>query len=262
MPGSSVYIGRPALPYAGSLTPALLQPVHFTPLADTVAAARVNTHGWEARAGNATANARVPTSGELSTFRTAAASQWPGGTGGYLGLVTGNPGARPGGGTWTTDELAQWAAHKWGLPADLLRAQMWRESTWDEAAAGDCDSPGVNCRSFGLTQIKSVNIGGNFIWAGAYPLVKDSSAFNLDFWGAQIRITFDGDQPGLGNTYSSSGASDLWGAVGWWFAGQWKVAGANTYAANTKAVVDSRPWESKAGASDWAAYAGQNDWEH
>jgi hypothetical protein len=41
----------------------------------------------------------------------------------------------------TTDEIIQWAACKWGLPDDLLRAVATRESTWyqyDTYEAGRC----------------------------------------------------------------------------------------------------------------------------
>ena len=49
---------------------------------------------------------------------------------GYFGRVTGNF-------VGTTDEIIQWAACKWGLDEDVVRAQTAKESWWFQRTAGD-----------------------------------------------------------------------------------------------------------------------------
>jgi hypothetical protein len=50
--------------------------------------------------------------------------------------------------TGTTDEVIQWAARKWGLKPDLLRAVATVESWWRMSTVGD------NGDSFGLFQVR------------------------------------------------------------------------------------------------------------
>ena len=89
-------------------------------------AARVRRHPWEPRPENHPANHRVPTADELSFFNLAS---W-GYADHYHRRVTGAF-------TGTTDEIIQWAACKWGLDEDTVRAQAVKESNWAQAAAGD-----------------------------------------------------------------------------------------------------------------------------
>ncbi|HEV2069992.1 MAG TPA: hypothetical protein VGR26_09375, partial [Acidimicrobiales bacterium] len=97
---------------------AVTRPVGSAPLSDAEAAARVRRSSWEPRPENDTPNHRVPTSIELSSFRSVnAAPAW------YKDKVTGNF-------TGTTDEIIQWAAHKWGIDEDVFRAVAVQESWW------------------------------------------------------------------------------------------------------------------------------------
>ena len=49
---------------------------------------------------------------------------------GWFSRVTGNF-------TGTTDQIIQWAACKWGIDEDIVRAQAAKESAWHQDAAGD-----------------------------------------------------------------------------------------------------------------------------
>jgi Flp pilus assembly CpaE family ATPase len=83
--------------------------------------------------------------------------------------------------TGTTDEIIQWAALKWGLPMDLVRAVAVVESHWHQLGR-----PGDGGLSYGLTQIKRT------VSRGTYPLSSESTAFNLDYYGAAVRYYYDG----------------------------------------------------------------------
>src|SRR5690242_1242470 len=39
--------------------------------------------------------------------------------------------------TGTTDEILQWAACKWGIDEDIVRAQAAKESWWEQTVKGD-----------------------------------------------------------------------------------------------------------------------------
>jgi hypothetical protein len=191
-------------------------PVRAVPLSDAAAAALV-THRPEIRSGNAAANAYVPTDSELAPFHAAHNSY--GEAESYFNplrrYVTGRSRlANP-----STDDLIQWTAHKWGIPEDVIRAQMAVESWWRQSAMGDltaesdpgafpsfsCPGGGPRCyESLGLAQDRwrpdrSLN-------PGSEPLRWKSTAFNLDLYGANIRFYYDGYAaqwgPGTGGTPS------------------------------------------------------------
>jgi autotransporter family porin len=185
-------------------------------LSDDAANARVRRSAWEPRPQNATANSRVPTATELSSFRAASNNQSP-----YVPLVTGAF-------TGTTDELIQWAAHKWGFDEDVMRAEAVNESSWVQAAAGD---GGI---SYGLMQIKST------VWRGTSPLSRVSTAFNLDMYGAILRQCYDGKATWLGNGYKGG---DLWGCLGYYYSGNWYDSGAQAYITHVREHLTARSWE-------------------
>jgi hypothetical protein len=164
---------------------ATTRPAGSAVLGDAEAAARVRRSSWEPRPGNVQANQRRPTSTEIGTFLTKSGS-W--GTCGerLRTRVTGNF-------SGTTDEILQWAAHKWGFDEDIARAQAVKESWWYMSAVGD---GGV---SFGMMQIKST------FHPGTAPLAAQSTAFTLDYWGAVMRNHYDGCS--TGSTPSSVAAS-------------------------------------------------------
>src|SRR4051794_30066552 len=92
----------------------ILQPPNSPILSDAGAAAYVHDDGVEARTANQPANEREPTPAELARFRSRA-EDWRG-CNAYHDLVTG-------GYRGTTDQIIQWAAWKWGLDEDMVRAE-------------------------------------------------------------------------------------------------------------------------------------------
>ena len=87
--------------------------------------------------------------------------------------------------------------------------------------------------SFGLMQVKST------VWRGTWPLSRDSTAFNLDTYGAIMRQCYDGLIVWLDNGY---GAGDLWGCVGYYFSGRWNDSAAATYVQGVAATLAARAW--------------------
>ncbi len=214
---------------------------------DAACAAAVVRSAWEPRPDNAAANATVPTAAQLDAFR---ADAW-GGVADPANAVLRQrvTGAFSG----TTDEIIQWAACKWGFDADVIRAQAAVESWWRQDTAGDLTAdptlwpPGATCddaahcyQSYGLLQIKWV------YWHSAWPMARDSTAFNLDAALAWRRVCYEGyiqwlSAPGTAG-YPSYGPGDLWGCMGQWFSGGWYDAGAVGYVARVRQDLADRVW--------------------
>ena len=123
--------------------------------------------------------------------------------------------------TGTTDEILQWAACKWGIDEDVVRAQIVKESFWNQSAIGD------NGQSYGLGQVREPYHGSAFEDDNAIR----SSAYNVDYTYAGWRSCFEGNETWLntverGREYT---AGDLWGCVGVWFSGRWYTEWAIRY---------------------------------
>jgi hypothetical protein len=217
---------------------------------DAQAAALVHHSTWEPRPQNTTANHTTPPAGYV--------------TAGYAGMqnhaqlfgrVTGNF-------TGTTDEIIQWAAAKWGLPDELIRAEAVDESNWYQNLKtsagqpiagsgygdfGDCGgSPPATGygtsgpASFGLLQtkwctLKDATTPGYAPW----PYIETSTAYNLDLYAAVIRGCYQG-----WDTWLAGGdtAGDLWGCVGRWYAGAWHTTDANAYINRVQTFQTTKPW--------------------
>jgi autotransporter family porin len=134
--------------------------------------------------------------------------------------------------TGTTDEIIQWAACKWGIDEDVVRAQAAKESWWTMSAVGD------NGESFGIMQVRQPYWG----WAfnNGVGDAKTSTAYNLDAALAARRNCFEGNETWLGGTYAKG---DLWGCVGLWFSGRWYDAGAQQYITAVKDYLNQRIWQ-------------------
>jgi hypothetical protein len=229
--GGVVMLGAAVLPLTHS-TPAFaytksaLRPPGSAILTDAQAAAKVLRTTWEPRPTNATANKTVPTASQLSTFNSYT-GQW-GSCDHLRRKVTGNF-------KGTTDDIIEWAAWKWGLPEDVLRAVAVNESWWKMSFVGD------NGQSYGLQQIKNVAK-----WhGGTYPMSKTSTAFNVDYHAGMVRHYFEGCAGWMKN-YSYNGTTyakgDLWGSVGAWYSGDWHSNAANTYINQVKDHQTKRTW--------------------
>jgi hypothetical protein len=185
------------------------------PLPDSVAARRVQRSAWEPRPGNASANRTVPTARQLAAFRRRARGQ---------DVAEHVTGAFRG----TTDEIIQWASHKWGLPVNLMRARAVAESTWHQRHVGDSG------RSYGLMQVKRT------VWRGSYPLSRRSTAFNVDLSAAIMRQAYDGRATWLKREGYRKG--DLWGSLGFCFSGRWYDAGARAYIDRVRRHLEAQSW--------------------
>ena len=148
--------------------------------------------------------------------------------------------------TGTTGEILAWGACKWGFDADLFRAVAVQESDWRQSTVSDFSNNPRNCvdgdsppcpTSFGIMQLKHIYL------PGSYPLSQQSTAFNVDYYGARIRACYEGWVSYLGGDY---GPGDIWHCVGWHWSGHWKDAGSERYIKRVQRYLDSKPW------LDWA----------
>ncbi|MGZ4201063.1 MAG: hypothetical protein ACXVRH_03275 [Thermoleophilaceae bacterium] len=196
------------------------------PLPDWRAAALV-TPDPETVPANLGANRRVPSRAELAEFRATRNNQGqtvvqfnP-----LMRYVTGRPRIDDA----STDQLIQWVSHKWGIPTDLIRAQMAMESRWRQSQLGDRRSVRLSAyeryptfaripethdvyQSLGIAQVKWIPDGS--VGAGSEPLRWQSTAFSLDYYAATIRYYYDGLCNWCGPGYRRGQA---WNSVGAWF---------------------------------------------
>jgi hypothetical protein len=136
--------------------------------------------------------------------------------------------------TGTTDQILQWAACKWGLDEDIVRAQIGVESWWDQRSVGD------NGESFGLGQVRQPYHASAFVDDNA----KRSAAYNVDYTYAVFRSCYEGEMTWL-NTVEHTGtytAGDLWGCLGVWFSGRWHTAAAEGYITKVQSYLAQRIW--------------------
>jgi len=119
------------------------------PHSDAACARRVTRNHWEPRPENSVANHRVPRSA-VPWNNTAGWRYWRA----FIGKrdrVTGRF-------TGTTDEIIQWAACKWGIDEDVVRAVAVQESYWKQALRADVEAG--RAHSFGLMQIRHDDASG------------------------------------------------------------------------------------------------------
>jgi autotransporter family porin len=137
--------------------------------------------------------------------------------------------------TGTTDEILQWAACKWGIDEDIVRAQIAKESWWN------MDNVGDGGESFGLGQVRVPYHQTAFEDDNA----KKSSSYNVDYTYAGWRSCYEGNETWLnqferGQEYA---AGDHWGCLGVWFSGRWHVPDAEQYIAAVQDYLSLRIWE-------------------
>jgi len=249
---------------------------------------RVHKSTWEPRPDNAGPNHTMP---RLARVHAALKARPMSKDGSYrkkwdswlLPRVTGHY-------TGTTDEIFQWAACKWGISDNVLRAIAVRESTWyqyevypskrcviDWGCGDMIDQPTAATRTY-CTAIsryghdyqadfgggicpETFSIAGVMSWQnpdwgkmrdnqnGTFPFNRNSTAFAVDYLAANLRGCYEGwiswlAEPGRTPRYSPG---DLWGCVGFWYAGEWKSARANGYISRVKNELHNRTWLE----SDW-----------
>jgi len=215
-------------------------PSTFTPLSDPAAAALV-TPEIETRPFNAkpytlggqayaSTDAYVPSLQAVERFRASRTSlgQTEVQLNPYLRYVDGRDGMHDP----STDDLIQWAAHKWGIPEDWLRAQYVEESYWNSFMLGDVTavssawyprfptqariSPGSDVyESMGLAQVRWKPDGS--VDAGTEPLRWESAAFNIDYQAAMVRFYYDNPE-GTRTEWGDSSyvPCQQWDSIGGW----------------------------------------------
>ncbi len=157
--------------------------------------------------------------------------------------------------TGTTDEILQWAACKWGIDEDMVRAQAAIESWWHQDALGDWTSdldccapghglgvdgqPGLCPESFGILQNRYP------YEQSAWPGIADSTAFNADLTYAIWRASFEGYEWWLNDVEHGEpyAAGDAWGCFGRWFSGRWHTPAAEDYIDRVQDYLGQRIWE-------------------
>jgi len=205
---------------------------------DAECAARVHDSSWEPRSDNSEANHTKPKQPVDLADNSSYDAEWQAK---YKTRITGNF-------SGTTDEIIQWAACKWGIADNVVRAQAVEESHWHMNAESDKEprskghcAPGDTrdpCpTSFGMLQIKwyfnpSTNPTGN-----SYPMSKTMTAFSLDYALASERGCYDGL-----SFVGTKTRGDLWGCIGLWFSGEWHDGGADAYITRVKHRLDAKPW--------------------
>ncbi len=212
------------------------------PRGDANCASLVTTSTWEPRADNYTANHTVPSdptavpwSDSMAYWARFVAKRR---------LVTGNY-------TGTTNQIIQWAACKWGIDEDLLRAVAVQESDWHMSMVGDVCGP-TGQASYGLFQIKNAYCNGGGAWGG-YPYSAQDSALNADFYTMYLRSCLDGDfYDGGAWLYGGQTIAQIiaahgldyavWGCVGSWYSGGWYDSGAQRYITSVQAWLAARTW--------------------
>ncbi len=153
--------------------------------------------------------------------------------------------------TGTTDQILQWAACKWGIDEDIVRAQIALESYWTQNAMGDYSNDINSCHpdfrsalpcpeSIGMTQVRYVYHGAAFTDRNA---IK-STAYNVDYLYSIMRDCFNGNLTWLNTVERGSQyvAGDIYGCVGVWFSGRWHTAEAEGYITRVKDYLNSRIW--------------------
>ena len=134
----------------------------------------------------------------------------------------------------TTDEILQWAACKWGIDEDLVRAQIAVHSWWSMTAVGD------NGESFGLGQVRLPYHPGAFEDDNA----KRSTAYNVDYTYQVWRDCFEGKLTWL-NTFERGAeyrSGDAMGCMGVWFSGRWRTEPAVQFIAQVEDHLRNRIW--------------------
>jgi hypothetical protein len=211
--------------------------------------ARVRRSAWEPRPANTTANHRLATAAEL-----AAIDRWDSAHA-YDNRALALQARLTGAFTGTTDEILQWVACKWGFDEDLVRAEAVESSNWTQGFHSDWTSTVADCPPDPATQQAAngtecamtygiLQISWRF-YKSAWPLIRDSTAFHLDYAFGLRRVCFEGLDASQANRADNGipyGANDEWGCLGAYFSGRWYDAGANTYIARVQGQLAGRAW--------------------
>lgn len=158
----------------------------------------------------------------------------------------------------STDMILRWAACKWGIEENVVRAQAVLESHWHQTDKNDwrttlsqCEHgnwyawTGTGCdQTYGILMIKLYNFN-------ASPEAVNSTAFNADFRMAYQRACMNGDVASLRYDTPTGGYPKypqndtntmVWGCMGEWLTGHWYDSDAIGYIGRLKAAVAQKLW--------------------
>jgi autotransporter family porin len=225
--------------------------------------------------GNSGTNSTMPSQGQLDGYR----------ANGYAAAVYGGGWAYArvdGQYTGNTDMIFRWAACKWGIDEDVVRAQATIEDwSWDQPQSGgdkrwsysqcvnggftelwNYQCPSCCYQSWSIFQTKALNN-----WQ-SWPMVLNSTAFAADYHFASMRACMDGDLAGYfagrsgnnGHTYSGDIASGnlstiMWGCLGFHFSGDWydgnSSSGAIWYIGQAQTALSQKSWKTRWPSVNW-----------
>jgi hypothetical protein len=229
-------VGAPAKLRPGMYFRTLLSGAHL-PRRDRLCASLVTQRNWEPRPDNYPANLTVP-SERVRWPQTSDQLYW------RKWIVKR---ARVSGRyTGTTDEIIRWAACKWGIDENSLRAAAVYESDWHQATVGDDGG------SFGLMQVKDHYRDGS-VDLGGYPWTQLSTALNVDVYAAWIRSCLAGDfydgghwlygRQTIKQVIAAKGFRyAFWGCIGAWYSGDWYTSGAVHYIMQVQTNRARKSW--------------------
>ncbi|HET6283385.1 MAG TPA: hypothetical protein VFH73_20675 [Polyangia bacterium] len=208
-------------------------------------ALRVKRSVWEPRVDNSPFNQRVPTASQLTPLATGMAKT---GIGNELGKrVTGNF-------VGTTDEILQWASCKWGFDEDFVRAfavqsSNWRQDEWRSWSgnAMDCPANAETRNAFGATECAAIYGILQISWhyhKTTWPMIHDSTAFNVDYALGYVRTCFEKQSTWLDNSPIGKAyvAGDEWGCVGAFYSGNWYDKDGSLYMKGVRDKLAAKTW--------------------
>jgi hypothetical protein len=180
--------------------------------------------------------------------------------------------------TGSTDDIMRWAACRYGVDEDVVRAQGMTESHWDQGEPGDKRTTQSQCVQPGFTALWNTTIAepdGSSVscpnccfqsWSlwqtkiyyetTTWPMIMQSTPFAADYRYATQRACMNGDNSTYfasqgSNTYASDiaafkagGPSDrvLWGCIGTHYSGGWYDSGAQSYITETQSHLAAHDW--------------------
>ena len=229
-------------------------PPHAALPSDAQCAAQIPTTP-EVRPGNVPFNSKaaIPPAWQLAPMHASPLYGYPTPPASDFARVDGNY-------SGSTDMILRWAACKWGIEENVVRAQAVLESHWHQTDRGDWRSTKSECEhgnwyawtgsgcydTYGILMIKLYDFN-------ASPEAVNSTAFNADFRMAYQRACMNGDITDLRKDTPTGGypkypSSDtntmVWGCMGDWLSGHWYDSDAVGYIGRLKAVIANPPWPS------------------
>jgi autotransporter family porin len=228
--GSPVADGGGDLPAdASMLTPFFTRIPAGRELPDeATCAARIRQGGPEPRPDNVTFNQTIPPVDQVAMLTAF------GGGRGYDSAAVPLGKRVSGNFTGTTDEILRWGACKWGFNEDFVRADAYQANGWHQAAVSGWTSNRSNCPTGGPTRAgqdgtECAQVFGMFgiTWQfhkSSWPMVRDSTAFNIDYSLAVQRVCFEGlvaYMRGWGPPENMYGPNDEFGCAASFFTGGW-----------------------------------------